>query len=270
MAVDEGTYLYCFARPNAAGGLTSPGVDGRPGVAAICAANLAAVCSQARVEEFSPAAATDRAPDPEWLIPRVCRHQAVIEEVMARSPVLPVRFGALFSSPSAVQTVMETQATQIDRFLAYAAEKQEWAVKGFLSMKAAAAWRLEAEPGLNACRPELAVSPGKRYFQQKQLHAAAEREARQWARTVAAEILDALKDVAVESRTLKPQPAQLTGKTDEMSLNLAFLVPEQRVDEFHARVEAVGACYLERGLTLERTGPWPPFSFCPSLEEAIG
>lgn len=145
--------------------------------------------------------------------------------------------------------------------LDYVSDKQEWTVAGFLSTKAAAAWRIDAERELRARLGTLAVSPGKRYFQQKQLAIAAERAARQWARTIAVEILDALQDVAIESRRLKPQPAQLAGETDESALNLAFLVLAGRVDEFHARLGAVGAGYLERGLTLECTGPWPPYHF---------
>ncbi len=269
MAANEGTYLYCFARPGVVGELKSPGVDGRPGVEAICAAEIAAICSQAPIDDFRADAEGDRECDTEWLIPRACRHEAVIEEVMARSPVLPVRFGALFSTPAALQAVMARQAPQIDRFLAYAAEKQEWAVKGFLSAKTAEAWLLETEPSFVARRQALPVSPGKRYFQEKQLHAAAARAVKQWAQGVAKEILDALKGVAAESRSLKPQSAQLSGRADEMALNLAFLLPRQRIEEFRLQVESFADRYGERGLSLECTGPWPPFSFCPSLEEAL-
>ena len=268
MPNDEGTYLYCFARPHAGSALTSPGIDGRADLIEIRSGNLAAVCSQTVITEFSAAAATDREPDAEWLIPRACRHQVVIEEVMRHSPVLPVRFGALFSSPSALRVVMERQAAQIERFLRHVVDKQEWAVKGFLSIKAAAAWRLATAPELTACPTALAAAPGKRYFQQKRQQSDAEREARSWARSVATELFDTLQDLAIESRSLKPQPAQLTGRTEEMAINLAFLVPARRIEEFHARVEGVAARHLERGLTLERTGPWPPYSFCPSLEEA--
>jgi hypothetical protein len=269
MAANEGTYLYCFARSDAVGELKSLGVDGRSGVQAICTANIAAVCSQTPLAEFHAAPVCDREPDLQWLIPRACRHEAVIEEVMERSPVLPVRFGALFSSPFAVQSVMARQSAEIDRFLDYAAEKQEWAVKGYLSAKTAKAWLLEAEPSWAARRRALAAAPGKRYFQEKQLDVAAQREIRRWGRQATAEILDALQGAAVEAKALKPQPTQLSGKADEMALNLAFLLAKERVEEFRTRVDSLARRYVERGLALECTGPWPPFSFCPSFEETF-
>lgn len=269
MNANEGTYLYCFARSGAVSGLETIGVDGRQGVEAIEVGGTAAICSQVFLAEFRVDPDQTQELDPEWLIPRACRHEKVIEEVMTRSPVLPVRFGALFSSVVAVQAIMARQLPQIGRFLAYAADKQEWAVKGFVDSKTAETWLLESDPALMARRQSLPESPGKRYFQEKQLGAAAQRQVKQWGRTVAAQVGDALKDVATESRVLKRQPSQLTGKTEEMVLNLAFLLPRNRVEEFCDQVDSVGASYGAQGLTLECTGPWPPFSFCPSLEETL-
>lgn len=270
MAADEGVYLYCFARSDALSEFVSPGVDGRPGVRPIRYRGIAAVCSQAPLDEFRTDAPRDSEPDAEWLIPRACRHEAVVEEAMESSPVLPVRFGALFSSPQVVEALLARQAPQIERFLAYAAGKQEWAVKGFLQTKIAIDWVLDSQPmAAAALTHDLSVSPGKSYFQQKQRRTVAEREVAQWGRTVAAEILESLKEFAVESRSLKLQSAKLAGSADEMTLNLAFLVATGRVNEFRSRLEALGANYRERGLTLACTGPWPPFSFCPSLQEAV-
>lgn len=269
MNANEGTYLYCFARSDAVSGLEAIGVDGRPGVEAIEVGGTAAVCSQVSLDEFRADPDLDQGLNPDWLIPRACRHEKVIEEVMTRSPVLPVRFGALFSSGFSVKATLARQLPQINRFLEYIADKQEWAVKGFVDSKTAEAWLLESDPALVARRQSLPESPGKRYFQEKQLGAAAQRQVKQWKRTVAVQVGDALKDVATESRVLKRQPSQLTGKTEEMVLNLAFLLPRNRIEEFRDQVDSVGASYGAQGLTLECTGPWPPFSFCPTLEETL-
>ena len=268
-SASEGIYLYCFARPHVAGEWRSPGVDGRGEVRLIRGGKIAAVCSPVALAEFQAGPAAKNEGDPEWLIPRACRHEAVVEEAMSRSPVLPVRFGALFSSPRAIEALMARQAGPIDRFLEYIADKEEWAVKGFLSINAAAAALLEETASLAAHQNSLADSPGKRYLQQKQWRATAEREARRRSRSAASEIIAAVQEIAVESRTLKPQPAQLTGAADEMTLNLAFLASKPRLDEFHARIDALADRYRDAGLSLERTGPWPPFSFCPALEETL-
>jgi hypothetical protein len=269
VAANEGIYLYCFARSDSVSGLELIGVDGRQGVEAIEAGGIAAVCSRVSLDEFRDDPAQNQVPDPQWLIPRACRHESVIEAVMTRSPVLPVRFGALFSSPFALQAILERALPQIGRFLAYAADKQEWTVKGFVDSKMAETWLLESDPALVARRQSLPESPGMRYFQQKQLAAAAQQQVKQWARTVAAEVGDALKDVADEFRVLNRQRSQLAGKTEEVALNLAFLLATTRIEEFREQVDSIGASYGAQGLSLQCTGPWPPFSFCPTLEETL-
>ena len=49
-------------------------------------------------------------------------------------------------------------------------------------------------------------------------------------------------------------------------LNWAFLVPRGAAEDFGVRVQRINAAHVEEGLVLELSGPWPPYSFCPSLE----
>ena len=65
------------------------------------------------------------------------------------------------------------------------------------------------------------------------------------------------------------QSPQLSGKTDEMVLNVAFLLPKDGIATFRREVERVAADFEPRGLSLACTGPWPPFNFCPNLEETV-
>jgi hypothetical protein len=51
-----------------------------------------------------------------------------------------------------------------------------------------------------------------------------------------------------------------------MVLNWAFLVPQGAVADFQKQVEHVNARRTPSGLTFAVSGPWPPFSFCPTLE----
>jgi hypothetical protein len=46
-----------------------------------------------------------------------------------------------------------------------------------------------------------------------------------------------------------------------MVLNAAYLVPDPRRGELHAQVESLAAEHRDAGLTVELTGPWPPYNF---------
>jgi hypothetical protein len=187
---------------------------------------------------------------------------------MSRSPVLPVRFGAVFSSRQALEKLLTDQCHKIAGFLEHIAGKEEWAVKGFVDIAKAEAWLLASDSGLLAQRQHLSASPGTRYFQEKQLRAGVQKQVKLWGRTVAEQVREDLKDVAVEARPLRLQSPNVSGRTAEMVLHCALLLPRSRVADFRARVEALAAQHAEQGLALECSGPWPPFHFCPSLEEA--
>jgi len=51
-----------------------------------------------------------------------------------------------------------------------------------------------------------------------------------------------------------------------MVWNWALLMPRQAVGGFQALIQDVNAQYAERGLVVECTGPWPPYSFTPALD----
>ena len=91
-------YLYCLT-PCACGVPASAiGVDGQPGVMVRDCGGIGAVFSQVELGEFCGESADAHLQDLAWLGPRVCRHEAVIEEIMSRVPVLPARFATLFTS----------------------------------------------------------------------------------------------------------------------------------------------------------------------------
>ena len=71
-----------------------------------------------------------------------------------------------------------------------------------------------------------------------------------------------LAAVAEEARANPPQPAELSGRTEEMLLNGAYLVPRDdgRLRDVVAELESL---YGPRGVTYELTGPWPPYNFVP-------
>ncbi|WP_010596283.1 GvpL/GvpF family gas vesicle protein, partial [Rhodococcus sp. P14] len=50
-----------------------------------------------------------------------------------------------------------------------------------------------------------------------------------------------------------------SGRRDWMVLNGTYLVDDDRADEFARAVEELRKEY--RGIRLELTGPWPPYSF---------
>jgi hypothetical protein len=257
-------YLYCLT-PGACGiPTTALGVDGQPAVWVRACGEICAVFSEVALAEFCGEAAEARLRDLAWLGPRVCRHEAVIEEVMRQAPVLPAGFATLFTSLDSLRQSVLEHREAITGFFARLGGQLEWAVKGLLN-RPAALERL-ASPGQPAAEePALDTSPGARYFQEKRVKARLERDfhfrLKEFCRRAAA-ALGAQAGGFRERKVL----ASVAMETDaEVVLNWAFLLSPEALEDFRVRLDRFNGAEAFPGLLLTLTGPWPPYSFAPDL-----
>ena len=136
--VQSALYLFCFARSNLIGELEGTGVDGQHPLSVFRRfPNLCAVLSEVRLEDFCGETAELRMRDLAWVGPRALRHEAVVEEVMRHSPVLPARFGTLFSSQERLAEFVDRHGAAISQFLERVADQEEWSVRGLLDRRQA-------------------------------------------------------------------------------------------------------------------------------------
>ncbi len=244
--------------------LQGPGVDGQALVSSWTFQGLAAVISKVARKDFCGPEAEARFQDLTWLGPRACRHEAVVEQAMRLSPVLPARFGTLFSSRKALEGVLKKHHAAICRFLDQVADKEEWAVKGLLDRKKA---RGEISSTIFARQKELLSSfpQGMRYFQEQRMLADADRELNGWVKKTCEEVMEDLRQQAADFRYRPVLCADLGKEGMQMISNCALLVPRRAVAGLRARTNQANARHRPRGLLFELSGPWPPYSFSPSL-----
>jgi hypothetical protein len=262
---DRAIYLYCFARSDRLRRLSAPGIDGGGQISTLALGGVGAVVSRISAADFREGPGESRLDDPTWVIPRACRHEQVIEEVMGCSPVLPLRFGTVFSSRRALKALLAERCQEIAAFLDSVADKEEWAVKGFVDLARAEASLLATDPVLRERCRRLPESPGARYLQEKRLRGEAATQAKLCCRTMAEQVTVELKSRALDMCPVRLQASSVSGRDAAMVLNCAFLLARSGVPRFRARVESMGSAYAEQGLALTLSGPWPPHNFCPSL-----
>jgi len=255
-------YVYAFVPGGFREEISSPGIDGSADVGILPLGEIAAVVSPVAVEALADAEGGERALDLDWVAPRALRHEQVVEEVMERSPVLPLTFGVVFSSEEVLAEAISPHRRRIAEFLEYIADKQEWAVKVYADPRKIRAYlELPREE-----RGRLPESPGARYLQERRLLRDLERRAAE-ARTDAAEkIRRELAPASIAQKSLRLSSRELTGRQDDMLLSAAFLEQADDVERFTERVHRLAEEYGPKGFTIEATGPWPPYSFCPALQ----
>jgi hypothetical protein len=257
-------YLYCLTPGTCDIKASAIGVDGQRPVSVSDCGEIGAVFSEVGLREFCGESAEAHLQDLAWLGPRVCRHEAVIEELMSQAPVLPARFATLFTSVDSLKQSVLEHREAITGFFAQLGDKQEWAVKGLLN-------RTEALRRLGLSGPHaaeyqvLATSPGVRYFQEKRIKAELERDFNLRLKDFCRQAAAALGEQANDFRERKVIASVAAGTDTEIVLNWAFLLSPSTIEDFRVRLDRFNSGEAFPGLTLTLTGPWPPYSFAPDL-----
>jgi hypothetical protein len=259
----HGLYVFCVtaaARPP----LRDWGLTADRPLLHIADGELAAVACQVALADWVGPEAEARLGDLSWLGPRAVRHQAVIDSALAAGPVLPLRFGSIFSSVASLTGWLRGEAPPILTFLRESAGQEEWSLKGWLNLAQAEAARLQTDPRFLA----LPASPGARYLREQKLRQDISKSVRSWGRQIEQRVLGELGGLCRRSRALPALAGQVSGRSDEVIFHQALLVPSGRRDELLARLDSFHSELSPQGLSLELTGPWPLYSFVPTLAGA--
>ena len=186
---------------------------------------------------------------------------------MAQSPVLPARFGTLFSSAEALSEFADRHRQTITVFLDHVAGHGEWSVKGVFDREPAEAALISAK--LAAQQKQLsALAPGTRHFAEQRLHRDIERELSAWLDESCRAIAGEISSYASDFRECETGPGARSENGTAEVLNWAFLLPNSAVAPFRERVERANLSHQPQGLRLELSGPWPPYRFVPALSAA--
>ena len=268
-------YLFCFARWDAVREVRRPAAEScsSPSIlrhppdlcpADLCSVELCSVVCEVPREEFCGPEAELHMQQLSWVAPHAVHHEAVIEEVMAHSPVLPARFGTLFSSAKALTEFVKQHREAITLFLEHVADHGEWSVKGRFDRKQAQAAVMS--PSLTAQQEELStLPPGKRHFAEQRLRRDIDIELSAWLERTGRNLAADLTTYASDFRECAVAPgAHSNGGIAEVS-NWAFLLPKAAIVPFQESVERANLNYQSQGLRLQLSGPWPPFRFVPVL-----
>jgi len=242
------------------------GVDGVYPLEGLALGDLTAVVSTVSRWDFVGPEAEDHLRDLAWVGPRALRHQAVVRDLMDQGPVIPVRFATLFSDAEAPRArIVHHQATLL-AFLERTRDQAEWSVKALYDRKAALA-RI-TERALAGRQAELtALTPGRRYFEEQKLRKAVESELGMTLAEACRQLYERLGELATEACEVRLQAKEQSGLALDMAANWAFLIARSALDEFRQRVDELSGDGNPGDLRLQLSGPWPPYSFSPRLDD---
>lgn len=212
-----------------------------------------------------PAALFDEEPlnalvsDLNRLTPYALRHEEAVRSLLS-SPLVPMTFGAVYRGVDGIATLLREHRSTFGSLLERLRGCEEWGLKVFSSPVRLLESAAGASDQIRQMDAEIAaLPPGRAYLATKRRERALAAEAGRLASVMLTAIFERLADLsaaAVQDEPGPPQPG-----AEQLVLKAAFLVDDDAVQEFRSVAEELGQTYSPRGLRLEVSGPWAPYSF---------
>jgi len=254
MAERSGVWVYAVAENAAADSVRGVrGVADGP-VHTVTVSGLTAIVEDVPLDRFSESALRRNLEDLAWLEAAARAHHRVIDAAAGGGPVVPMRLATVYSGEAGVRAALADRATDFRGALSRIGTQQEWGVKAY-----AVPPRAAAPPPENAPPGPAAAGAGAAYLRRRREQISGHEQARQSALAAARTVHAALSRLAAQTRLHPPQAPQLSGNSDQMLLNAAYLLDGRQSGELAALVAALAEQHP--GVRLELTGPWPPYSF---------
>jgi gas vesicle protein GvpL/GvpF len=209
--------------------------------------DLAAICGEVPLAEFGEEPLRSNLEDRAWLERTAREHEQVLDRALGTGTVIPFRIATLYESEEGLHEFLRERHDDLAQLLERLDGKVELGVKAYLD---------------NARQGAVEEESGASYLRRRQAEEAAAREADAFAIGCAQTSHERLSAVALDARANRAQSPELSGRSDRMLLNGAYLVPRGETS-LESAVQELRSRYGERGVTYEVTGPWPPYNFVP-------
>ena len=243
---EAATALYAYGVVSATTQPEGTGIGSRP-VDLVAEGDVAALVSSVPADEFGEAALRERLNDRAWLERTAREHEDTLERALAGTPVVPFRLCTVYESRDRLRKFLSAHGPGLADLLRRLDGRVELGVKAYF-----------ATPSRDAEEPQ----SGREYLLRRQREREEADEAARFKVECARASHERLAAAAEDARANPPQPPELSGRSDEMLLNGAYLV---RSDDGRLAdaVAALESLYGPRGVTYEVTGPWPAYNFVP-------
>ncbi len=248
----DGVWLYAVTQGEGAERRLA-GVRGVAGelVQVVSADQLAAVVGSVDLAEFGKEALSRNLEDLDWVAQKARAHDAVISAVARTGAVIPVRMATVYLSEDGVREMLQQRRLDLEATLGRLCGRLEVGVKVYADPK-----RQHTPTGGKEGSEKIS---GTAYLMRRRQALVSREEAYQAAAVEAERIHSTLMRYAVDGKRKPPPTRALSGRDDVIVLNGTYLVDSDAVGLFR---EAVAALVMSTDkLSLETTGPWPPYSF---------
>jgi Gas vesicle synthesis protein GvpL/GvpF len=269
---DTGVWAYAITEDGGATDLSWLTGVGGARVRTVACSGLTTLVSDVSLAEFGEGALRRNLEDLDWLDEVARAHHQVIDAAARQFPLLPTRLATVYTSDTAVRDALDERGAELRAVLRRVGGRVEWGVKAYAEPSPAREERVPAARDRvgapEAADRDAGTGAGLAYLKRRRAQLTAGERARSAAVNAVRAVHANLGEHAADSRLHPPQSAQLSGAKLPMLLNAAYLIATDESASFTAAVAAEASAHPE--LRIERTGPWPPYSFAGDEQQPAG
>jgi gas vesicle protein GvpL/GvpF len=255
-------WTYCVIRSGDPLPDPIPGVDSSAEVEQIEEGGLVALASRVPLADFSEEPLRENLNNLPWLGLVARAHEAVLERVLGRGPIVPLRLCTIYDDDAGVRAMLSREHEALSKALERLDGRTELGVKLLVDREALAEAARKRSPELAALEEELETrSEGGAYMLGRRVERNVAEVADQLAADLADDVHARISDCAADAVLNPPQNRELSGHDGEMLLNGAYLVEAGRTAELRGLLAELEQRHSDLGARLELTGPWPPYNF---------
>jgi len=239
-------YIYGIIDSSNETDFSISGLNGSSPVYSIAHQDLSCVVSNYSGEEFSSISK-------EEVVRCLLEHQVVVEHVMREHTVLPVKFGTVLATSDEVCNLLSQGHSQFVEALVWIQDKVE--------IEVAATWdkqqifqEISTEPEIIRASKAIAGRPEQQTLQEQiQIGRIVKASMDKHRSNYREQMINFLASVAID---VQPNPLV----SDEMVMNVAFLVDKSRQEEFDDCVKQLNDLFHNQ-INFRIIGPLPPYTF---------
>ena len=263
--MNELLYLYCVTKDKP---LSCDFADLGINVHPIYFQGTYAFVSSVSPDDFSEDNLKKHLTDMSWVEKNIRLHEKVIEEIMKDQAVLPFKFGTIFESEANVEKLLKVNNIEFKAVLDHLAGKEEWGLKVYCNSGYFKDALCAGNERIAEIDKEItAAGKGKAYFLKKKKDEIIKDVINEKISEYTKDCFERLKVTAVDTKINNILPKEVTEKQEDMVLNAAFLINKERLKGFVNVLAYLKTKYLNKGLILDCTGPWPPYNFCQKAHD---
>ena len=221
---------------------------------------VSAIFTAVNAEAFSQEEIDRRAGDLEWIGAIGYRHQAVVQDVMKKTALVPLRAFTLFSSEEALRSYLHENASMLNKALDRLDGKQEWTLRVEIDPQRWSEALVTRVDRLRALQNEIdTASAGKAFLLRKKLDDEKKRASHDAELALVGEIEQVVLD-KLACETVSETRERRDGAFPQINV-LIERDEEAKLQELHA---SLMDRYASEGVALALSGPWPPYTFAGS------